>query len=36
MIYEILLYVKKKVIKKEININDLKRKYYSKEKKRSD
>lgn len=27
---------KRKVIKKEINTNDLKRKYYSKEKKRSD
>lgn len=33
MIYETLPYAKKKVIKKEINTNDLKRKYYSKEKK---
>lgn len=36
MIYETLPYAKQKVIKKEINTNDLKRKYYSKEKKRSD
>lgn len=36
MIHETLPYAKKKVIKKEINTNDLKRKYYSKEKKRSE